>query len=61
MGGPHMASQESCLRNHWDQCLIYVENVEIFTFPEPAPTQPCPGQSTPRTELVSILGASDLG
>lgn len=38
----------SCLHDYWDQCLIYVENAEIFTFPEPALPQLHPGLNTPR-------------
>lgn len=32
--GPHTNPEGSCLHNHWDQCLIYVETAEIFTFLE---------------------------
>lgn len=27
----------SCLHDHWEQCLSYVERAGIFTFLEPAP------------------------
>lgn len=48
------------MHNHWDQCLIYVETAEIFTFLEPALPQlpsPAPGWNTPGSELVSGLEA----
>lgn len=59
--GPHTNPEGSCLHNHWDQCLIYVETAEIFTFLEPALPQLPPGLNTPGSELVSGLEAPRRG
>lgn len=57
----HTDLEGSCPHNPWDQCLIYVETAEIFTFLEPAPPQFPPGLNTPGSELVSGLGAPRCG
>lgn len=56
-----MDPEGSCLHNQWDQCVIYVEITEIFTFLEPALPQLHLAWTPPGTELVSELGAPRCG
>jgi hypothetical protein len=60
-GYTHRCPWRSCRDNHWDQCLIYVENAEICTFLEPVPDLVLPGLNTPRDRAGLWAGASRLG
>lgn len=59
-GSTHMDPKGSCLHNHWDQCVIYVEITEIFTFLEPALPQLQPGLNTPRDRAGLSAGGSQV-
>lgn len=63
--GPHgwctRAPEGPCLCHHWEQCLIYVENAETFTFLEPAPPRLRPGLNSPRDRAGLWAGAPRPG
>lgn len=60
-GSTHPDPEGSCLHGHWDQCLIYVEISEVFTFLEPALPQLPPDPAPPGSELVSGWGPPGVG
>lgn len=61
IGGAH-ASPPVCCLHRWDQCLIYVENAEIFTFLKLAPAPILPWPEHPQGQSWSLgWGPPGLG